>query len=138
MAIFGRKLRPSKGTVTNGHLSLYGNFTVTGTSGAISTSSCDGFSIARADVGRYTITLDGQVAEVLGVTPTLINTSASAAYGAGAGVVSHVRSDSVASAGTVVLQFTRVNGTTDNNDAEVANGTKVLIRIDLKLSSVNP
>jgi hypothetical protein len=135
MAIFARKLRPSKGTVTNGVISLFGNFTSNG--GTAGSVSCDGFTIAKtgSTVGRYTVTLDGQVTELLGASTTVIAAHDTNAIATASGVVSAVRANTVATDGKFNLQFI---SNVDQADADVTTSSKVLIRIDLKLSTVNP
>ena len=131
---FARKLRPPKGTVTNGVVSLFGKFTSSG--GTAGSVSCDGFTIAKTttSTGRYTVTLDGAVTELLSAQATIIG-AATAAYTNTAGCETIVRSDDVAGAGTFVLQF--VSGT-DHADADIVDGSKVLLKIDLKQSTVSP
>lgn len=131
---FSRKLRPTKGTVTNGVVSLFGKFTSSG--GTAGSVSCDGFTIAKTttSTGRYTVTLDGAVTELLGASATIIG-AATAGYTDALGCETIVRSDDVAGAGTFVLQFI---SNTNHADADVLDGAKVLVRIDLKQSTVSP
>jgi hypothetical protein len=133
-ASFSRGLKPAKGSVTSGVVSLFGNFTSSG--GTAASVSCDGFSIAKttSSTGRYTVTLDGAVTELLGVNANVYLNSTTA-YTNTAGCETIVREEDVDGAGTFYLQF--VSGT-DHADANVVDGAKVFLRIDVKQSSVNP
>ena len=135
MAVFARKLQTPKGTVTNGVITLYGKV-VTGSSGDISSSSCDGFSVVKTDseTGRYTITLDGTVTEILYVGTTILGAD-DTAYTDAKGITTIIRDNDVSTDGTFELQFLR---NTTNADTEIVNDMSFFIRIDLKLSSVNP
>lgn len=139
-SIFARLLHPFRGTVTHGVVKLYGTMT-TSTSGTISTSSCDGFTITKtgSETGRYTIQLGsstGQLtcAELLGCAVQIVGPDDNAYTDAkGIGVI--LRDNDIASDGTFEIQFMK---NTDNADVELMDAAKILIEITLKQSSVNP
>lgn len=132
------------GSVRKGVVKLYGRFTTT-TSGTISTVAGSftsarqaGFSVVKTatKTGRYTVTLQDKFTELCGVHTTVIGT-ADAAYVAGKGfVASFVRNDAASTSKTFDIQFTRINGTTDYADTELADAAVVLIEITLTNSSV--
>lgn len=112
---------------------LYGEFTV-GASGAISSSSCQGFSVALTDseAGRYTVTLNDAYYSLKGCSVTLVGPADAALTDAG-GVISFIRNDDVNGAKTFDLQFA---SNVDLADADVQSGAKVLLEITLKNSGL--
>lgn len=112
---------------------LFGSVTV-GSSGAISSQSCKGFSVALTDseTGRYTVTLADTYNAFLGcqVTPVV---ATDAAIGTSAGFIATVRNVSVAdSTPTFDIQFSDAAGA----DADPASGVVFYLEISLQNSSI--
>ena len=113
---------------------LFGNFT-TSTSGTVSASSCDGFSVAKtgSEAGRYTVTLQDGYTALYGANVSVISAQADTAYTTAKGLNSFIRNVDVVTAKTFDIQFSRTDTAAD---AELEDGAKVLIEIVLKNSSV--
>lgn len=112
---------------------LFGNMTI-GSSGAIDSSSCKGFSVAKTsgETGRYTVTLADTYNAFLGcqTTPVVLT---DAAIGTSAGFIPTVRNVSVDdSTPTFDVQFSDAAGA----DANPASGVVVYFEITLQNSSI--
>lgn len=107
---------------------LFGEITITGASGAISTatpSTCYGFTVAYVSAGKYTITLDR-------LYPELLYVNASTFLATVTEVDAQVSAYDM-SAGTISVIFTTSGAAT-----ELATGSKVFFMIVLKDSTVAP
>lgn len=112
----------------------YAHLLVTTTSGTVDTTNSDQAADSavtlvktNAKTGRYSITLPTSHKKLLGVVATVIG-SADASYGAiTKGLPAYVRNNAVSTAGTLDIQF--VQGDTNWNDGELADGASVLILI---------
>lgn len=111
---------------------LYGEMTI-GSAGAISSSQCQGFSIALTDseAGRYTVTLNDSYYAMKGCQISLVGPADAAITSAG-GIISFVRNDDVNGAKTFDIQFA---SNVDLVDADLESGIRVLMEITLKNSS---
>jgi len=128
--------QPIAGSKTNGVIKLYGQVTL-GNSGAISSSSCDGFTIAKtaSKTGRYTVTLGQNYNKLLGCSVQIIGPD-DAAFTDAKGVDPKLRDNDVgggANDGTFEIQFVDADS---GADAEVQDSAVLLIEITLKNSSV--
>ena len=124
-----RNFYPSRGSLSREIVKLYGSATI-GASGAISSQSCKGFTIAltAAEAGRYTITLDDAYTAFRGCHATVegANDSALTAFYAA------VRNVDVSnSSKSFDVQFVSVIGT----DADVASGDVIHLEITLQNGS---
>lgn len=119
-------------TLENGIVDLYGSF-VTSTSGAIASSACKGFSIAKtgSETGRYTVTLADRYYGLKSVLANIVGT-ADAAMTSAKGLAYFLRNINMTT-GTFDIQFCDPDGTPA--DAEIENGASVLLTITLKNSS---
>jgi hypothetical protein len=129
-----RLLKPLAGCLEQGIVKLYGSF-VTSTSGTIASSSCKGFSVAKtsAETGRYTVTLADSYTALKNVGVNVVG-AADAAYTNAKGLLSFLRNVSVNdSTPTFQIQFVDADGSPA--DAELEDGTSVLLEITLKNSS---
>lgn len=119
-------------TLESAIVKLYGSVTF-GASGAVSSSSCKGFSVAKTSgkTGRYTITLEDKYNSIKGCFVSLVGPDDAAATTA-AGYWTFLRNDDVASAGTFDVQFVR---TDTGADADPTSGNIALLEITLKNSS---
>jgi hypothetical protein len=128
-----RMYRPLVGSLTPGVVALTGSFTI-GASGAVASSSCLGFSVAKtaSETGRYTITLQDTYNAFLGCQVT-VEVAADTAIGATTGFISTVRNVSVAdSTPAFDIQLSDAAGA----DANPASGYIVYVVVLLKNSSV--
>lgn len=127
-----RRFKQFQGTLETNIVKLYGEVTV-GAAGAVSSSSCQGFSIAltAAEAGRYTVTLNDAYYAIKGCAITLVGPTDAALTDAG-GVISFIRNDDVNGAKTFDIQFA---SNVDLADADVQSGAKFLMEITLKNSS---
>lgn len=137
MGISRRVPQPEIGVYGNQNRNQVGRYyhrVVTTTSGTIDTTNSDqtadsAVSIVKtaAKTGRYTITLPTPHRKLLYVHATPIGT-ADTGYGAiTKGLPMYVRNDAVNTAGTLDIQF--VQGDTNWNDGEVADGASFMIEI---------
>lgn len=106
---------------------------VIGSSGAISSSDCKGFSIAKTsgETGRYTVTLNDKYNELKSVQVSSIGPADTALTDA-SGIIASLRNDAVSSAKTFDIQF---SSNVNLADANPTSGIKVLIEITLKNSA---
>lgn len=121
-------------TLEQGIVKLFGTVTL-GSSGAIASSSCKGFSVAKtsAETGRYTVTLSDTYTELYTVMVN-ITTSADTAYTSAKGLVALLRNVSVNdSTPTFDIQFVDADGSAA--DAEVEDSAVLRIEITLKNST---
>jgi hypothetical protein len=111
---------------------LYGSMVI-GSSGAISSSDCKGFSIAKTsgETGRYTVTLNDKYNELKSVQVSSIG-PADAALTDASGIIASLRNDAVSSSKSFDIQF---SSNVDLADANPSSGIKVLIEITLKNSA---
>jgi hypothetical protein len=122
-------------SLTRGTVTLYGSVTL-GSSGAISSSVCNGFSIAKtaSETGRYTVTLAQAYPALLGVA-CLIEGAIDAAYTTAKGQWNGlVRNVAVSTARTFDIQMQR---TDTGADAEIEDGLSFSIAITLMNSNTN-
>jgi len=129
-----RQFRPMQGSLTNRVACLYGQV-VLGSTGAISSQTSDGFSVAKTggEVGRYTVTLNDVYNKLLGVSCNVVGAT-DAAYTTANGVFSGLlRNNAVATAKTFDIQMQR---TDTGADAEVEDNLTLLICISVKNSGV--
>jgi len=130
-----RLLKPMAGCLEAGVVSLFGVFSI-GASGAITSSSCKGFSVIKtaAKTGRYTITLQDKYVGLLDHRFSLEG-PADAAYGTGGSVV-FSRGVDVVGAGGVPLLFLQIaSSAAAPVDTDAPSGTKVYIYLVLKNST---
>lgn len=102
-----------------------------GSSGAPTLSAADSLgitSVVRNSTGRYTITLDDKYNALLQVVES--RQLASGAPSAVGGMV--IRSETVASTKTIVIEFVDASGVA----VELASGSTLRLKIDVKNSSV--
>ena len=116
-----------------GIVKLYGSF-VTSTSGAVASSDCKGFTVAKTgtETGRYTVTL-GQKYTKLRAASVMIEGSADTAYTTAKGVTAILRGVDVTTNGVLYIQFVDSDGSAA--DAELEDGAKVYIELTLKNTS---
>ncbi len=119
-------------TLETNIVKLYGSVTI-GSTGAISSSSTIGFSIAKTsgETGRYTVTLNDKYYALKHVGVVVVGPSDAALTDA-SGVIASIRNDAVASAKTFDIQF---SSNVNLADANPTSGNKFLIEITLKNSS---
>jgi len=119
-------------TLEQSIVKLYGSVTI-GSTGAISSSSTYGFSIAKTsgETGRYTVTLNDKYYALKHVGVVVVG-PADAALTDASGIIASVRNDAVASAKTFDIQF---SSNVNLADANPTSGNKFLIEITLKNSS---
>lgn len=118
-----RSFRPIRGSLSREVVKLYGNVTV-GSSGAVSSSSAKGFSVAltASEAGRYTITLEDSYNAFLGCNVTVVQADDAAITASYAGV----RNVDVSSSGkTLDIQFVDEAFA----DADLASGDLFYIEI---------
>lgn len=121
-----RSFYPDRGSLSREIVKLYGTMTI-GATGAVSSSSAKGFSIAKtaAETGRYTITLEDAYNAFRGCNVSVVGADDAALtvlYGG-------VRNVDVSSAGkTLDIQFVGAVGT----DTNPASGDVVYIEIILQ------
>lgn len=115
--------------------SLYGSV-VTGTSGAITSQSCKGFTVAKTagETGRYTVTLGEVWTDLLSCTAVIIGT-ADATYTSAKGLSMILRNDTVGVSGGKTFDIQFVDRQTAPVDAEVENSAVIKITIVLKNTS---
>lgn len=119
-------------TLEAGVVKLYGSV-VLGTAGAVASTSCKGFSVAKTagETGRYTVTLADYYLKLLNAQVALVG-AADAAYTGTAGVSWFLRNVSVSTAAkTFDVQFAR---TDTGADAEPIDGATFYLEISLKNS----
>jgi len=129
MAFADRYYYPPKGSLTRNVVKLYGKV-VTSTGGAISSQSCDGFSVALTDseAGRYTVTLEDQYADFAGCNVTLEEAD-DAAVTIAEGIQTFVRNiDVTADTPLFYVQFVRSDTAAD---ADIADGLTFYLEITL-------
>jgi hypothetical protein len=110
---------------------LYGVLTI-GAVGAISSQDCNGFSVARTDVGLWTITLQDRYGALLGINSSHLH--ATTPSGAS---LEMVADNSAAAAKTITTKWVSddaVGGTFAPIDP--ASGAKVYLEITLRNSAV--
>jgi len=119
-------------TLETAIVKLYGEFTI-GSSGAVSSSQAQGFSIAKTatETGRYTLTLNDSYYALKGCQVSIVG-PADAALTDASGIVASLRNDAVASSKTLDIQF---SSNVDLADADPSSGIRVLVEITLKNSS---
>lgn len=120
---------PLQGIREAGVVKLFGRVTL-GTGGAIGTSKCKGFTVAKTagKTGRYTVTLDQKYIELRGASVVIEGAAADTAYTTGKAVASVLRSVDPSGAGTLVIQFV---GAT-NTDTELEDNAKFYVSLSLK------
>ncbi len=128
--------REFAGTKTNGVVKLFGQV-VLSTSGTISTTSCDGFAVAKtgSETGRYTVTLGQNYNKLLGCSVQIVGAD-DAAFTDAKGVDPKLRDIDVgtgANDGTFEIQLVDADS---GADAEAQDSATLLIEITLKNSSV--
>lgn len=128
---------PIVGSPTNGVVVLFGRFT-TSTSGTISASSCDGFTVTKTatEAGRYTITLNQNYNKFLGVNTTQVgpdDTAMTDAQGLWSALVRDIDVGAGANDGTFEVQFINSDS---GADAELQDAAIVYLTIWVKNSSV--
>lgn len=130
MAFADRYFYPPKGSLTRNVVKLFGKV-VTSTGGAISSQSCDGFSVALTDseAGRYTISLEDTYADFGGCLVTLEEAD-DAAVTTAEGIQTCVRNVDVTAADTpqFYVQFLRSDTAAD---ADIADGLTFYLEITL-------
>lgn len=129
-----RYFQQFQGTLEHGIVKLFGVVT-TGTSGAIDSSDCKGFTVVKtaAEAGRYTVTLNDNYFSLRNCTVTLVGSS-DAAYTASKGIVPFLRNVSVSnSSKTFDVQFS--TAVASPADAEIENGAAFYLEITVKNSS---
>ena len=119
-------------TLESNIVKLYGEMTI-GATGAISSSSTKGFSIAKtaAETGRYTVTLQDAYPSLKNVSVVSVG-PADAALTSASGIISSVRNEAVSSSKTFDIQF---SSNVDLADANPSSGIRVLVEITLKNSA---
>ncbi len=123
-----------QGTLEKGVVKLFATI-VTSTSGAISTTTATGLTVAKvgSEAGRYRVTLDDKYTRLLSAQAIVVG-AADAAYTSTAGVTTLLRNVAVSAATPVLdIQFTR---TDTGADSEVIDGATIYIELTLKNSSV--
>jgi hypothetical protein len=127
-----RRYKQFQGTLESGIVKLYGSVTV-GSSGAISSSSVKGFTIAKTagETGRYTVTLNDKYNALKHVSVIVVG-PADAALTDASGIIASLRNDAVATSKTFDIQFSR---NTTLADTEITSGNKFLFEITLKNSA---
>lgn len=128
-----RRFKQFQGSLESGLVKLFGKATF-GSSGAVSSSTCQGFSIAKtgSETGRYTVTLNDKYSELKGCHVTLVG-PADAALTDASGVISSIRNDAVSSSKTFDIQF---SSNVNLADADPSSGNKMYLEITLKNSSL--
>lgn len=126
-----RMFHPLAGALEQKTVHLYGTITI-GSTGAVSASSGKGIaSIVRSDVGKYTITLSDAYNSLLWADAVVLDDTDSDPVSVG--IVARLFSQAVSSAKTVVIQFYDF---TDGSPADPADGALVMLKFELKNSSV--
>jgi hypothetical protein len=128
-----RSFYKPQGSLNINVVKLFGNFTI-GTSGAIDSSSCKGFSVAKtaAETGRYTVTLQNSYPYWLGCQVSVVG-AADTAFGSN-GYLAGLRNVSVNdSTPTFDVQITDAAGA----DTNPASGYVIYLEITLQNSTVN-
>lgn len=115
---------------------LFAQVTI-GASGAptLVSGSYDGIlSFARNSAGNYTLTLENRYVKLLGLKADVLLASGDPAIGYGA----VIRSESVASAKTIVIEFLGPTGAGDTTPAatDPASGVKLFLQVTLSATSV--
>lgn len=128
MAIGARSYKPLHGTLGEGVVVIAGSFTTNGAS-ALSASGVKGkgFTVARTDTGKFTVTLDQQYTALLSGTATAQCITASNLDRA-----CQLGAVDVTSAKTIVIQTMAGTSPTDMDDTN-----KVHFVLFLSLSSLN-
>lgn len=116
-----------------GVVKLFGTLVI-GSTGAITSQSCKGFSVAKtaSETGRYTVTLEDKYNGFLGANVTLEG-AADTAF-ASAGLAHFVRNVAV-SASVPKLDLQISSAVATPADIDLPSGTKVYIELTLKNSS---
>lgn len=128
-----RMFKQFQGTLEAGIVKLYGTITI-GASGAVSASSCKGFSVVKTatKTGRYTLTLQDKYTGLLAASFTLQG-AADAAFGS-AGSHCFVRGVSVTT--TIPLLYLQIaTAAASPVDTEAPSGTIVYVELTLKNST---
>lgn len=123
-----RTFKPGAVAIEAGLVCLYGRFTTTGTTGAIASQDCRGFSVAETGLGEYTITLEDNYNDLRMLTTSVIDSVVSGTEGQSSSVIS----EDVAN-GSLVIAF--ISGSTGVVD-DLGDGAVALIEITLKNSTV--
>lgn len=130
-----RNFKDEVRTLESAVVELYGQVTF-GSSGAISSQACQGFSVAQtaAETGRYTVTLEDSYNSFKGCQVTL-EAAADAALTTADGNWAVVRNVSVGTSGggTFDVQLVR---TDTGADADPTSGTVMHLAIKVKNSSL--
>lgn len=125
-------------TLEKGVVELYGQVTF-GSSGAISSQSCVGFSVAQTDseTGRYTVTLEDSYPKLL-FCDVVLEGAADAAYTQDAGLGYLLRNVDVTSSKTFDIQLVDGGtvGSASQSDADPEDGAVAYIAIKLKNSEL--
>lgn len=127
-----RLYKQFQGTLEAGIVHLHGSATTT-TSGTLGSQTGKGFTITKvaATAGRYLVTLADKYTSLRGCS-VRVQGPAAAAYTAAKGLVSLIRAEDVAGAGTLLVQF--VDPAT-SADAELMDAAKFFVELTLKNSS---
>ena len=127
-----RRFKQFKWSLESNIVKLYGEMVI-GASGAVSSSDCKGFSIAKTagETGRYTVLLNDKYNKLKSVNVNSIG-PADAALTDASGIISSLRNDAVSSSKSFDIQF---SSNVDLADANPSSGVKVLIEITLKNSA---
>lgn len=128
-----RNFKPGAMALEAGTIKLYG-YVQTGSSGAITSQDCRGFSIAKtgSETGRYTVTLEDSYVAFRNCSISVQGT-ADAAYTTAKGLGYLIRGEDVANK-VFYIQF--VNAAQPQADAELEDSAKFFVEITLKNSSV--
>jgi hypothetical protein len=120
-------------TLTPGIVTLHGVVKL-GTSGATSSQTSKGFSVARTGVGIYTVTLDDGYAELLKSTVNL-RTAGAAPTGTSGNTFTRNKASNAIDGGGKTFTFTAIRSDTQVA-AEVENNAELEIEIVLRNSAV--
>lgn len=125
-----RYFKQFQGSLETGIVKLYGSVTF-GATGAVSSSDCKGFSVAKtgSETGRYTITLEDEYPEFKGCV-AIVEGAADAAFSTN-GQLCALRNVAMASK-TFDVQILDAAGA----DTNPASGYKLWLEITLKNSEV--
>lgn len=126
-----RSYKQFQHTLENGIVKMFGKVT-TSTLGAVGSSDCKGFSVAKtgSESGRYTVTLEDKFNGLRGAS-VIVEGAADAVYTDAKSVTPILRNVDVANS-TLDIQFI---DPTDNSDAELDDAAAFYIELTLKNSS---
>lgn len=121
-------------TLESGVVKLFGTMTI-GASGAITASSCKGFSVVKtaATTGRYTITLNDKYNSLKAID-IRSQGPADAALTSTSGIIASIRNVAVSS--TIPILQVQFSSNTNLADADPTSGIVVYFEITLKNSSL--